>query len=194
MVGDLVGQFCHSRRRYWSRQRLDGRTPGGGCLISALRVSVGCRASCSSFLVRAGWENPGEPRPLPLEQVPPADFDIPILGQLASAQLALGDALEPGPLEVIRLHAPLRGGRSGSRRWDTRRGTRTMPWYSPISTPNSTACCSAFQWASSGRRRTSGLVRKLGSEVTLFFKRSRSAAQQGRFGRLGHRLSAAMLG
>ena len=38
-------------------------------------------------------------------------------------------------------------GRSGSSRWKTRRGT---PTYSLISTPNSTACRSAFQRASSG--------------------------------------------
>jgi hypothetical protein len=42
-------------------------------------------------------------------------------------------------------------GVSGSSRWNTRRGTRTTPWYSPISTPNSTACRSAFQRASSGK-------------------------------------------
>ena len=36
------------------------------------------------------------------------------------------------------------------KRWNTRRGTRTTPRYSPISTPNSTACRSAFQRASSG--------------------------------------------
>ena len=41
-------------------------------------------------------------------------------------------------------------GRSGSRRWKTRRGTRTTPRYSPISTPNSTAWRSAFQRAFSG--------------------------------------------
>jgi len=41
-------------------------------------------------------------------------------------------------------------GRSGSRRWKTRRGTRTIPRYSPISTPNSTAWRSAFQRAFSG--------------------------------------------
>lgn len=29
------------------------------------------------------------------------------------------------------------GGRSGNRRWNTRRGSRTAPWYSPMSTPNS---------------------------------------------------------
>ena len=38
-------------------------------------------------------------------------------------------------------------GRSDSRRWNTRRGTRTTPRCSPISTPNSTAWLSAFQWA-----------------------------------------------
>jgi hypothetical protein len=36
-------------------------------------------------------------------------------------------------------------GRSGGNRWRTRRGTRTPPLHSPISTPNSTACRSAFQ-------------------------------------------------
>ena len=37
----------------------------------------------------------------------PADLDIPILGQLASAQLPLGDALELGPLEIVGFDAPL---------------------------------------------------------------------------------------
>jgi hypothetical protein len=45
-----------------------------------------------------------------------------------------GDALEPGPLEVVRLHARLGAGRSGSSPWITRRGTRTTPRHSPIST------------------------------------------------------------
>jgi hypothetical protein len=45
-----------------------------------------------------------------LGQVPPANLDIPILGQLAATQLPLSDALEPGPLEVVCLDAPLRGG------------------------------------------------------------------------------------
>jgi hypothetical protein len=44
-----------------------------------------------------------------LAQIPPADLDIPILGQLAPAQLPLGDALEPGSLEVVRLDAAFRG-------------------------------------------------------------------------------------
>jgi hypothetical protein len=72
-----------------------------------------------------------------LAQIAPADLDIPVLGQLAPAQLPLRDALEPGSLKVVRLDAAL-----GDRplRWNTRRGTRTPPRSSPISTPNSTAC------------------------------------------------------
>src|SRR5262245_47861494 len=42
-------------------------------------------------------------------EVAPADLHVPILGQLAPAQLPLGDALEPGALEVVRLDAALRG-------------------------------------------------------------------------------------
>jgi hypothetical protein len=65
-----------------------------------------------------------------LTQIPPADLDIPVLGQLPPAEVPLG--------------------RPGSSRRSTRRGTQTTPWHSPISTPNSTACRSAFQRASSG--------------------------------------------
>jgi len=43
----------------------------------------------------------------PSTQIPPADFYIPVLCQLPSAQLLLGDALEAGPLEVVRLDVPL---------------------------------------------------------------------------------------
>jgi len=42
--------------------------------------------------------------------VPPADLHIPVLGQLALAKLARGNALEAGPLEVIGFHT-LRGRR-----------------------------------------------------------------------------------
>jgi hypothetical protein len=52
----------------------------------------------------------------PSRKIPPADLDIPVLGQLAPAQLPFGDALEPGPLEIISLDAPLGLGRSGSSR------------------------------------------------------------------------------
>ena len=45
-----------------------------------------------------------------LAQVPPADLDIPILAQLAPSRLPCGTAFEPGPLEVVRLDALLRGG------------------------------------------------------------------------------------
>jgi hypothetical protein len=56
-----------------------------------------------------------------LAQVPPADLNVPILAQLPPAQFS--DALEPGWLEIVRRSA-WRVGRSGSRRWNTRRGTR----------------------------------------------------------------------
>jgi hypothetical protein len=42
------------------------------------------------------------------------------------------------------------------KRWNARRGTRTTPWYSPISTPNSTACRSAFQRVSWGEGEEHG--------------------------------------
>jgi hypothetical protein len=36
-----------------------------------------------------------------LAQAAPTDLHIPILGQLPPTQLLLGDALEPGPLEIV---------------------------------------------------------------------------------------------
>jgi len=45
-----------------------------------------------------------------LAQIPSADLDIPVPGQLAPAQLPLSDALEPRSLKVVRLDAPLIGG------------------------------------------------------------------------------------
>ena len=39
---------------------------------------------------------------------PPADLHVPILGQLPPTDLPLGDALEPGTLEIVGLDAPLR--------------------------------------------------------------------------------------
>ena len=44
-----------------------------------------------------------------LSHVPPAELDIPIFGHLATTHLPLGDAFEPGPLEVISLDVALRG-------------------------------------------------------------------------------------
>jgi hypothetical protein len=41
---------------------------------------------------------PRNVRPRHLAQIPPADLDISILGQLVSAEFALGDALEAGAL------------------------------------------------------------------------------------------------
>ena len=48
-----------------------------------------------------------------LAQVSPADFDVTVAGELAPAELALGSALEAGPLEVVGFHALLGGGSFG---------------------------------------------------------------------------------
>ena len=109
---------------------------------------------------------------------PAADLDVRILGQLPVARLPRGDALEPGPLEVGGFNVPLRGGPLGSSRWNTRRGTRTPPWYSPISTANSTACCSAFQWASSGKVEEHGASPALIGLLRVFSKRSSPGLQR----------------
>jgi len=46
-----------------------------------------------------------------LAQIPPADLDIPIIGQLALPEFSLGDPLEAGSLEVVGFEAPLGVGR-----------------------------------------------------------------------------------
>ncbi|HMD62594.1 MAG TPA: GYD domain-containing protein [Stellaceae bacterium] len=48
-----------------------------------------------------------------LADVAPADLDVAVLGQLAPAELPLGDALEPGSLQVVGLDAALGGGPLG---------------------------------------------------------------------------------
>jgi hypothetical protein len=54
---------------------------------------------------------------LGLAQIPPANLDIPILGHQAASQgLPLGDALEPGSLEVVGFPHRSGVGRSGSSR------------------------------------------------------------------------------
>jgi hypothetical protein len=42
-------------------------------------------------------------------KIPSCDLYVAVLGQLAAAQLSLDDYLELGPVEMITLHAPLRG-------------------------------------------------------------------------------------
>jgi hypothetical protein len=56
---------------------------------------------------------------------------IPILGQLAPAQLPLGNALEAGPLEVVRSDAILGGGPLREQALEHAPGTVTTPRYSP---------------------------------------------------------------
>jgi hypothetical protein len=40
-------------------------------------------------------------------EIPPANFDIAIVGQLPAAQLAFGYQFEPGPLKMVGFEAPL---------------------------------------------------------------------------------------
>jgi hypothetical protein len=61
-----------------------------------------------------------------LAQISPTDLHVLILGQLPLAQLPLGDALDPGPLEVVGLKRSGLG-RSGKRCWTTRSGARPSP-------------------------------------------------------------------
>ena len=82
-----------------------------------------------------------------LAQVPSADLDIPVLGQLAPAQLPLGDALEPGPLKVERLDSPLRGAAPGGALEDAPR------------TPEDTAVFSDLDPELDGLLRSSGRPR-----------------------------------
>jgi hypothetical protein len=46
-------------------------------------------------------------RRISLPQITAGDFDIAIIGQLATAELALNDKLEPGSMEVVALDALL---------------------------------------------------------------------------------------
>ena len=70
----------------------------------------------------------------------------------------------PDTISFLKANPTIKPRKSGNRRRNTRRGTRTTPRYSPISTPNSAACCSAFQRASSGKVKN----RRLCSGLPLF--------------------------
>ena len=44
----------------------------------------------------------------PSPQIATGDLDIPVVGQLPAANLPLGDALEPGPVQVVGFEAAFR--------------------------------------------------------------------------------------
>jgi hypothetical protein len=81
----------------------------------------------------------------PFPQVTTGDLNIAIVGQLPPTKFAVSDEFEPGAMKMVAFEAAFRRGFSGSRIWNTRRGTRTTPSYSPTATPNSTADRSGFQ-------------------------------------------------
>ena len=77
----------------------------GGIESSPPSTKAPTAASYAAGII-AGQGMPG----IGLAKIVPADLDVPFLGQLAAAQLTLGDAFEPGPVEVVRLNTALRGG------------------------------------------------------------------------------------
>jgi hypothetical protein len=85
-------------------------------------------------------------------QIAPGDLDVAVIGQLPLSQLALDRQLEACPLEMEGFNATLRGRRLIEQPLeDPPRYTRTVPWYSPSRTLNSTAARTSSQWASSGK-------------------------------------------
>ena len=56
------------------------------------------------------WETrPSARTTRPLTHIASAYLHVPVLGQLAPAQLPLGDVLKPGPLEAVSLDTAIRG-------------------------------------------------------------------------------------
>jgi hypothetical protein len=83
------------------------------CTGSATRCDLSRLVAHAAGLTSTdGWRNRSNSslshiRPWHPAQVPPADLDISVLGQLPPPQLPLGDALEAGPLEVVGFDAPI---------------------------------------------------------------------------------------
>ena len=94
----------------------------------------------------------------------PVDLHFPILGQLPAGAVSVRLCSRTGSAGGSKPRPTSRAsGSSGNTRWNTHRGTVTTPWCSPISTPNSTACRSAFQWASSGKVKNMAVSDRAGS-------------------------------
>jgi hypothetical protein len=62
-------------------------------------------------LASGGWGSPVNVRLWHLAQIAAGNFHIPILGQLPPSDFPLGNALEPGSLEIVGLDTPLGDGR-----------------------------------------------------------------------------------
>src|SRR6516165_8131279 len=77
-------------------------------------------------------------------------------------------------MDPARARAALEAGCS-----KTHRGTRTTPQYPPISTPNSTACRSAFQRVSSGKVKNMAGLRSRGGRLCSLNVRNEGHNREG---------------
>jgi class 3 adenylate cyclase len=126
-----LGPTAEAGKRW--RRLSRGRLPCSTCTSVSGRLGFGRKITrtCSKACTRPGCRSndrnsdnamrrrsspcrhfPGD-RSGTLAQISPADLDISILGQLTPANLPLGNALEPRPLEVVCLDASFRRGPLG---------------------------------------------------------------------------------
>ena len=125
---------------------------------------------------RAGQMRPAFPFP----EVTTGDLNIAIVGQLPPTKFALRDQFEPSAMKMVGFEAAFRRGFLGSRIWNTRRGTRTTPSYSPTATPNSTADRSGFQRPSGENGRTLRPPRRRVHVRVMFSNSARQRQGRGR--------------
>ena len=64
------------------------------------------------------------------------DLDIAVIGQLLTADFALGDEFEPGPVKMVGFEAPFRRGGPAEAEFGSLR-IRTLPSWSPTPIPSS---------------------------------------------------------
>jgi hypothetical protein len=107
-----------TERIKWSEAGNGGRH-SGWLRVNPSKEAISTRSGrmsdggdCRQHAVEAASSVPSltacaEPAPA---QIPSADLDVPVLGQLPPTQFPLGYAIELGPMEVVGFDAPLGGG------------------------------------------------------------------------------------
>jgi hypothetical protein len=90
-----------------------------------------------------------------LSQIAPGDFDVAVIGQLPTPQLALGNPLKSRAVEVVGFDAALRGRPVGQQALEYAPPHPNQAAVFPISTPNCTA------WRSSSHQASSGKVKNM---------------------------------
>ena len=110
--------------------------------------------------------------------VPLADFDIPILSQLPVTLLSLGDPLEPGPVEAVRLDASLGCGPLGRGALEHAPRTLTTPPHDGPSLPFAmTAANRALERRPGARTRHRELLPALATGGTRAARAQRKAKE-----------------